>query len=67
MNYANQLRKLAGWHTEQADSLARDGDADDGLFSQRDAVARKATREAAIEKHRRKAAELEAEAAAADQ
>jgi hypothetical protein len=61
MRLADEFRKLAEFHTEQADSLAREA-ADDGLFSQRDAAARKAAREAEIEGHRRKAAELLADA-----
>jgi hypothetical protein len=63
--FANQLRKIADSHTEQAASLARDG-ADDGLLSQRDEATSKADRKRAIQSHLRRAAELNAEADNAD-
>ncbi|MGW5332443.1 hypothetical protein [Streptomyces bauhiniae] len=51
------FRELATWHTEQADDLSRE----DGAYA-RNPEERKQTRQQAAAAHRRRAAELHAEA-----
>lgn len=61
MSYRNGLRKIAAFHTEQADQLSRNG-SNDALYSLREEAARRTDRATAIAFHRQKAAALRAEA-----
>ncbi|WP_409469087.1 hypothetical protein [Streptomyces sp. HC307] len=61
-DYEREIRKLADYHAEQATELERNS-SDDAYFTGVEGARREADRARAIQSHRRKAAELTAEAA----
>ncbi|WP_030188120.1 hypothetical protein [Streptomyces violaceorubidus] len=61
MSLRNELRKIASFHTEQANHLERSS-SEDALYSEREETTRRADRANAITSHRQRAAALNAEA-----